>query len=84
MRALPILRMDWRVIIGRNVRHWRLKKGLTQEQLAGESSIDLTYEGAIERGVRNPSLMVLVRIANALSVHPTVLFNEDIDELPRS
>jgi transcriptional regulator with XRE-family HTH domain len=39
-----------------------------QEQLAFEAEIDLTYMGAIERGKRNPSLLVMARIAEALSV----------------
>jgi DNA-binding XRE family transcriptional regulator len=41
---------------------------LTQEQLAFEAQIDLTYLGGIERGKRNPSLLMMGRIANALSV----------------
>lgn len=41
---------------------------MTQEQLAFEAQIDLTYEGGIERGRRNPSLLVMVRIAQALDV----------------
>src|ERR1700722_19942834 len=59
---------DWRAIFGRNVRRTRQQKGLTQEQLAFEAEIDLTYLGAIERGRRNPSLLVMARIAKALSV----------------
>ena len=59
---------DWRAIVGQNVRRLRTKKGLTQEQLAFEAQIDLTYVGGIERGERNPSPLVMVRIADALSV----------------
>jgi transcriptional regulator with XRE-family HTH domain len=59
---------DWRQIFGRNVRRLRQKRGLTQEELAFESEIDLTYMGGIERGRRNPSLLVMARIADALSV----------------
>lgn len=59
---------DWRAIVGQNVRRLRTKKGLTQEQLAFEAKIDLTYVGGIERGERNPSLLVMARIADALSV----------------
>jgi transcriptional regulator with XRE-family HTH domain len=36
-----------------------------QLQLAFEAEIDLTYMGGIERGKRNPSLLVMARIANA-------------------
>lgn len=57
---------DWREVVGRNVRRLRENRGMTQEQLAFEARIDLTYVGGIERGRRNPSLMVMVRLADAL------------------
>ena len=60
--------VDWRGIVGGNVRRLRQTAGLTQEQLAFEANIDLTYVGGIERGRRNPSLLVMVRIAEALKV----------------
>lgn len=59
---------DWRAIFGRNVRKYRQLRKLTQEKLAFEAEIDLTYMGGIERGKRNPSLLVMARIADALSV----------------
>ena len=59
---------DWRAKLGRNVRRLRKQRGLTQEDLAFAAEIDLTYVGGIERGKRNPSLMVMARIAEALSV----------------
>lgn len=59
---------DWRAIFGKNVRRVRQQRGLTQEALAFEAKIDLTYVGGIERGKRNPSLLVMARIADALSV----------------
>lgn len=65
--------MDWSVVVGRNVRLLRQDRGLTQEQLAFEAQIDLTYLGGIERGKRNPSLMVIGRLAAALSVTPADL-----------
>ena len=58
--------MDWRVVVGRNIRRLREERGLTQEKLAVDAEIDLTYLGGIERGKRNPSLLVLARIAIAL------------------
>lgn len=64
---------DWRIIVGRNVRRLRQSAKLTQEQLAFEAQIDLTYAGGIERGKRNPSLLVMVRIANALNVDLPIL-----------
>lgn len=59
---------DLRQIFGTNVRRVRRKRGLTQEKLAFEAEIDLTYMGGIERGTKNPSLLVMARIADALSV----------------
>jgi transcriptional regulator with XRE-family HTH domain len=54
---------DRKAIVGRDVRRPRQQKGLTQEQLAFEAEIDLTYVGGIERGRRNPSLLVMARIS---------------------
>jgi transcriptional regulator with XRE-family HTH domain len=65
--------MDWRLVLGENVRRLRHERALTQEQLAFEAKIDLTYMGGIERGRRNPSLLVMGRLALALGVTPAVL-----------
>ena len=67
---------DWRKVFGSNVRRARQQRKLTQEQLAFEAEIDLTYVGGIERGKRNPSLLVMSRIADALGVHLTKLLGE--------
>jgi transcriptional regulator with XRE-family HTH domain len=74
--VLALAMRDWRVILGRNVRRLRQQKGLTQEELAFEAKIDLTYVGGIERGKRNPSLLVIARIADALSVSLPRLLSE--------
>jgi transcriptional regulator with XRE-family HTH domain len=67
---------NWPAIVGRNVKKLRQSKGLTQEQLAFAAEIDLTYVGGIERGRRNPSLLVMARIADALSVPVQKLLSE--------
>lgn len=54
----------------------RRQAGLTQEQLALEAAIDLTYVGGIERGKRNPSVIVLARIADALGTTPSDLLRQ--------
>jgi transcriptional regulator with XRE-family HTH domain len=59
---------DWRAVVAKNVGRLRRQRGLTQEELAFQAKIDLTYLGGIERGRRNPSLLVMARIAKALSV----------------
>lgn len=65
--------VEWRTIVGTNIRRARNEAGLTQEQVALEAKIDLTYMGGIERGKRNPSLLVLAQIADALGVEPADL-----------
>lgn len=65
---------DWRQTVGGNIGKLRRAKGLTQEELAFRAEIDLTYLGGIERGVRNPSLLVLVQIAAALGMDLPDLF----------
>lgn len=67
---------DWCKIVGGNVRKFRQQRQMTQEKLAFEAEIDLTYVGGIERGRRNPSLLVLARIADALSVPLAKLLGE--------
>lgn len=64
-------------MVGKNVRRLRLERGLTQEQLAFEAEIDLTYLGGIERGRRNPSLGVLVRLSEALRTDPIALLSSE-------
>ena len=76
--------MDWGKIVGANVRRLRVERKLTQEQLAHDADIDLTYLGGIERGRRNPSVVVIGRIAKALDSLPATLFETDfLGEVPR-
>jgi transcriptional regulator with XRE-family HTH domain len=65
--------MDWRAIVGANILKLRKRRGLSQEDLAGDAEIDVTYLRGIERGRRNPSLLVMVRLADQLGVHPSKL-----------
>lgn len=67
---------DWQKIVGGNVRRLRHAHGRTQEQLAFEAKIDVTYLRGIEAGRRNPSLLVLMRILERLGERPAVLFRE--------
>ncbi|MFC0588293.1 helix-turn-helix domain-containing protein [Novosphingobium aquiterrae] len=68
--------MEIRERIGWNVRRLRAEREVTQEDFATDSGIDRGYISGVERGVRNPSVLVLERIANALGVDVSVLFDE--------
>lgn len=52
--------------LGTNVKRIRKERGLTQEALADEVELAVTYVGQIERGERNPTLDVVERFARAL------------------
>lgn len=66
--------MDIRKRIGWNLRRLRKLRGITQEDFATDSGFDRGYISGVERGVRNPSVLVLERIANALGVDVRDLF----------
>jgi transcriptional regulator with XRE-family HTH domain len=61
--------------VGLNVQELRREAGLSQEELAARADMHQTYLSGVERGVRNPSVAVLERIAKGLRI--------DIAELMR-
>ena len=54
--------------IGRNIKEFRIKKGLTQVKLGEKSGVEPSNISHIERGATKVSLPTLVSIANALGV----------------
>lgn len=56
------------VTLGRNVRRQREVKSLTQEKLAELAGLDPTYISGIERGLRNPGIKNVAKLAKALGV----------------
>lgn len=59
---------------GQAVRRHRELLRISQEELAYRATTDRTYISGVERGIRNPSLDVMQRIANALGSDLDVLF----------
>ena len=59
---------------GRRVRALRRERGLSQEKLAEGVGVHMTYISGIERGERNPSLVNIGRIAEALGLRISDLF----------
>ena len=64
--------------IGARIREARLKKKMTQEQLAEKADIGFYYIGEIERGVKLPSLTVFIQIVEALGVTADSLLKDEL------
>ncbi|PWB79549.1 MAG: XRE family transcriptional regulator [Methylocystaceae bacterium] len=69
--------MDMRRLVGRNVKRIRLEKGLTQEQFAERSGFTQQYLSDLERGRRNPTIVSLFELAQALGVDHMALVAPD-------
>lgn len=53
---------------GESVKKWREARKLTQESLAEKAGLDRTYLSDIERGLRNPGIKNIARLAKALNL----------------
>ena len=61
--------------LGRRLRQLRIRRHLSQEELAFKCKLHRTYVGAVERGERNISVLTLRKITNALKVSVPQLFD---------
>lgn len=61
---------------GRRVRHLRVARGYSQEELAARSGLHRTYISSLERGQRNVGLDNVRALAAALGVRPAELFED--------
>ena len=67
--------MEIRRLVADNIRRLRKDRGLSQEQLAFEAGLHRTYISGVERAVRNPTIVIIDKIARALGIEPMDLFN---------
>jgi transcriptional regulator with XRE-family HTH domain len=66
--------MKARALVARNLRRLRVRKGLSQENLAVDAGIDRTYVSRLERGLENPTVAVLERLSQALGAEIVEFF----------
>ena len=71
-------------MLGRIVYQQRMELGISQEDLADQVGLDRTYVSGIERGIRNPTFLVLLRLAQVLGVSPTRFMEEDKNDVTLS
>jgi len=69
--------MDMRKLVGRNVRRLRMERQMTQEQFAERSGFSQQYISDLERGRRNPTIVSLYELAQALGATPIDLILPD-------
>ena len=68
--------MDVRRRLGLNLKKLREEQGFSQEAFADHCGLHRTYISGIERGVRNPTVIILDKIAKALKVPAGQLLDE--------
>ncbi|WP_271894140.1 helix-turn-helix domain-containing protein [Candidatus Phyllobacterium onerii] len=60
--------MDMRKLVGQNFSRLRREKGLTQEEIEERSGFSQQYLSGLERGRRNPTVITIYELAQALGV----------------
>lgn len=63
--------------LGERLKKLRKERNLSQEDFADATQLDRTYVSGLERGVRNPSYLTLLKIAKALHITLKELFWEN-------
>jgi transcriptional regulator with XRE-family HTH domain len=72
--------MDMRKLVGRNFARLRREKGMTQEDIEVRSGFSQQYLSGLERGKRNPTIVTLYELAQALGVSHVELVRVDEHE----
>lgn len=78
---------DLQRVFGRNLRAYRVTRGLSQEKLAEQMGVHRTYIGGVERGERNLSLQSIEYYCSVLDVNPMEMLSprmilQPADETP--
>ena len=74
--------LDMRRLVGRNFARIRREKGLTQEQMEERSGFSQQYLSGLEHGRRNPTVVTLYELAQALGVTPLDLLRDHPEREP--
>jgi transcriptional regulator with XRE-family HTH domain len=64
---------DLLLLFGENLKKFRKDRNISQEEFAFRAELDRTYISGLECGKRNPTLKILVKLANALNMKPSEL-----------
>ncbi|RWK14789.1 MAG: XRE family transcriptional regulator [Mesorhizobium sp.] len=72
--------MDMRRLVGRNFARLRRESGLTQEDVEARSGFSQQYLSDLERGKRNPTVITLYELAQAIGVSHVDLVRPDNED----
>ena len=61
------------IVFGQVLREQRLSRELSQEELALAADVDRTFVSQMERGIRQPTITTLIKLAGALGIQPSTL-----------
>ena len=67
--------MDPGIAFGLVLRELRKEAGLSQEQLAFEAGVERNFVSLIERGINQPSIRVIFKLAAALQILPSAMLS---------
>lgn len=71
--------MKGRALLAWNLRRIRVLRGISQERLAADATVDRAYVGGLERQTENPTVDLLDRLATTLAVPFAELFVQPVD-----
>ncbi len=67
--------MDEKRLIGLRLKELRKSMGLSQEKFAEKAGTSTNYLSRMERGTENPTLEMLIKLANALKIEMWEMFD---------
>lgn len=67
--------MNLKQLIGQRIKELRKRKGLSQEEVAEKADTSTNYLSRMERGTENPTLDMLIKLSDALTVELWELFD---------
>lgn len=70
-----MMAVDLKLLVGNAIKEQRSVLGISQEELASRAGLHRTYVSEVERGERNPSIASIEKLAQALEVSFTSLFD---------
>ncbi|HWY51219.1 MAG TPA: response regulator [Chthoniobacterales bacterium] len=68
--------IDLKILLGMAIKKQRTSLGISQEELAYRAALHRTYVSDLERGVRNPSMDSVEKLARALQLSVSTLFEQ--------